>query len=72
VQVRSHVGRVEATGLKLGVEVTFNSITSLLNFIKSTNWFKSTVIGVVVHRQHGGLIILQGKVQNQVRSDEFK
>jgi hypothetical protein len=30
----------EATELKYGIEVTFNNMTSLLNFFKSTNWLK--------------------------------
>jgi hypothetical protein len=30
---------------KYGVEVTFNGMTSILNFIKSTNWFKSYLGG---------------------------
>jgi hypothetical protein len=36
---------------KYGVEVTFNGMISLLNFIKSTNWFKSYWGGGGSHRQ---------------------
>jgi hypothetical protein len=33
---------VEVTGLKkYGIEVTFNGITSLLNFMTSTKWLKT-------------------------------
>jgi hypothetical protein len=46
----------EATRIKYGIEVTFSGMTSLLNFIISTNLFKSCKGGT--HRQYDDLINL--------------
>jgi hypothetical protein len=41
-----HYRMVEAMGLKkYGYKVIFNGMTCLLNFIKSTNWFKNHWLG---------------------------
>jgi hypothetical protein len=58
-----HFGLVEATGLKkYGVEITFNVMTSLLNFVKSTNglrnywWGGGENTDAQADRQHGDII----------------
>jgi hypothetical protein len=54
-----HFGMVESCGIKkYGLEVIFNDMTFLLNFIKSTNWFKSIRGKTRTDRQTGDLISL--------------
>jgi hypothetical protein len=49
-----------------GIKVSFNGMTSLLNFIKSTNWFKS-LWGRQTHRQEDDLISLHFSFRKESR-----